>query len=115
MKFDVEVNKLEQKRYDEIKKSGRYLELDVLIGAESEEYKGRTGKMPVVTTCMHGCKSSEISALYMILGMIREHLEDEYPMECIMADIGMSAEHLGVINTEIDPETNSPKGKHSKE
>lgn len=104
MKFNIDINEMEQQRYDAIKKSGKYSELDVLIGVEDDSYDGKTGKMPVVTTCMHGCRSNEISALYMILGLLREHLEEEYPMECIMADIGMSSKHMGTIQTEVEHE-----------
>lgn len=101
MKFNIDINEMEQQRYDAIKKSGHYLELDILIGSEDEKYDGHTGKMPVVTTCMHGCEAKDISAMYMILGLIREHFEEEYPMECLMANIGMSAQHMGTIQTEV--------------
>lgn len=104
MKFNIDMNEMEQQRYDAIKKSGKYLELDVLIGVEGDNSDGKIWKMPVITTCMHGCRSNEISALYMILGSLREHLEEKYPMECIMADISMSSKHMSTIQTEIEHE-----------
>lgn len=107
-------NKIEQKRYDEIKKSGKYLELNVLIGVEDDKRDGSIGKLPVVTTCMHDCGQKEIGALYATLQLLTECLENEYPMECLIGNVCMTAQHLGTINTEIEPETNS-KGKHSEE
>lgn len=101
MKFNIDINEMEQQRYNHIKKSGHYLELDVLIGANDDEHNGKTEKMPVVTTCIHGCGSSEISALYMILGLLRDHLEEEYPMECLMANIGMKSQFMGSVESKI--------------
>ena len=100
MKFDeINVNKTEQQRYDDIKKKGKYVELDILIGAEKDEFEGHTGKLPVVTTVMKGCGPEEIACLYATLQNLCEHFEKEYPMECMLSKIAMDVEHIGTVET----------------
>ena len=101
MKFDIDPHELERQRYEEIKKAGRYLELNILIDANEEKYDSKNGNMPVVTTCLHGCTGKEISALYMLLGMMREQLEEDYPLECVMADMRLRTKDYGTISTQI--------------
>ena len=82
MKFDeINVNKTEKQRYDDIKKKGKYVELDILIGAEKDEFEGHTGKLPVVTTVIKGCGPEEIACLYATLQNLCEHFEKEYLVE----------------------------------
>ena len=103
MKFDeINVNKTEQQRYDDIKKKGKYVELDILIGAEKDEFEGHTGKLPVVTTVMKGCGPEEIACLYVTLQNLCEHFEKEYPMECMLSKIAMDVEYIGTVETRID-------------
>lgn len=103
MKFDeINVNKMEQQRYDDIKKKGKYVELDILIGAEKDEFEGHTGKLPVVTTVMKGCGPEEIACLYATLQNLCKHFEKEYPMECMLSKLAMEVEHVGTVETRID-------------
>lgn len=64
MKFSIDINEMEQQRYNAIKRKGEYVELDILIGVDDNEFKGHTGKMPVVTTQIHGAGPTEMACMY---------------------------------------------------
>lgn len=103
MKFDkIDVNKMEQQRYDNIKKKGEYIELDILIGTEKDDFGGRKGKLPVVTTTMKDCGPEEIACLYATLQNLCEHFEKEYPMECMLSKLAMEVQHVSTVQTKID-------------
>lgn len=102
MKFTIDMNEMEQQRYNHIKKSGKYIELNILIGCEDEKFDGKIGKLPVVTTCMHGAGSTEVMCMYQILGLLREHLEEEYPAECILSKIATNVSYEGHIETPVE-------------
>ena len=100
MKFEIDMDAMEQRRYDEIKASGKYLEFDVLIGHdETHLINGTKGKMPVVTTAFNGANGEDIACLYATLGAYMQELEKQYPAECIMSKIGMNLVSLETFET----------------
>lgn len=102
MEFDVDMGELEQQRYNEIKKKGKYLELDILIDADDTDENEMThSKIPVVTTCMHGSGPEEIACLYATLKALIDHYETEYPVECFLSKIGLKLNHLGSTETPV--------------
>lgn len=102
--FEIDINGLEKQRYDSIKNSGKYLELNILIGSETESYEDREGNIPVITTVMHGCKPREISCLYTTLKELIKHFEKEYPAECLYAMFTMNCTHLEDFEKSIKKE-----------
>ena len=49
--MNLNIPRMEQQRYEKIKKSGKYMELDVLIGSDNEDLgDGFIVKSPVVST-----------------------------------------------------------------
>ena len=111
MEFDkVDVNEMEKQRYEHIKKSGRYAELNVLIGVESEGFADDTEyKTPVITLDMHNCTAKEVSCMYVSLKEIMNTLEKQYPAECLIAKLGMGVETLGSLNFESSDDTDTKK------
>ena len=104
--FEIDISAFEKQRYDSIKNSGKYLELNVLIGSETQNYEDSEGNIPVITTVMHGCKSTEISCLYITLKELIKHLEKEYPAECLYASLTMNCTHLEDFEKSIKKEDN---------
>ena len=103
MEFNVDMSELEKQRYKAIKNSNKYIELNILIGTDDEEtYKDRTGKMPVITTIMNNCTSSDIGGMYMTLRNLVDHFEKEYPLECIVAKQSMKITDIGSREFNLD-------------
>lgn len=111
MEFDkVDVNEMEKQRYEHIKKSGRYTELNILIGVESEGFADDTEyKTPVITLDMHNCTAKEVSCMYVSLKEIMKTLEKQYPVECFMAELGMEVETVGSLDFESLDDTDTKK------
>lgn len=104
MKLDLDMDKMEQKRYDRIKASKEYIEVNILIGVKPEKYDGHIGKMPVVTSSLHKCGSEEIANMYMVLKQMVEIYKEEYPEECLLAELTMECNHETNIITDYDNE-----------
>lgn len=102
MDFKIDMCEMEKQRYDRIKKSGSYMELDILISGETEKFDGHTGKMPVVTTCMHGCGPEEVANMYVVLKNMMEYYEKEYPVECALANLTMKCNHMGSVDQPLN-------------
>ena len=90
MDYDIDIQGMEQQRYDTIKKSGKYLELNVLIGTEKQIHNEKEGTIPVISMEMRQCGPTEVSRLYSILHEVIKQLEQEYPAECIYAALKMN-------------------------
>lgn len=102
MKIDgLDISGMEAQRYKKIKDSKKYIELNILVGAEDEEDlgKGMVGKIPVISTEMRNCGPKEVGCLYMTLKSYMNHMKEEYPGECFAADMAMKVEEIG--HTEI--------------
>ncbi len=97
MQFNIDMDEMEQKRYNHIKKSGKYIELGILIGVEKDTFDGHTGKLPVVATNAYGCGPEEIANMYITLKSMVEYYEREYPIECALANATMTSTNMGVI------------------
>lgn len=97
MKFEgIDIAEMERQRYESIKRSGKYLELRVLIGADDEELGGgMVSKIPVVQTESIHCGPKEMGCLYMTLRSYLEQLEKDYPTECFTAKLAMRVEDTG--------------------
>ena len=100
---DVNLNipRMEQQRYEKIKKSGKYIELDVLIGSDDEDLgDGFIVKSPVVSTTIKGVGAKEVGCMYMTLHELIKSLEKEFPSECFVAKLSMRAEHDEAVSIE---------------
>ena len=104
MKFDdmdLNIPRMEQQRYEKIKKSNRYMEVNVLIGSEDEELGGGlTCKTPVVSTTIKGVGPKEVGCMYMTLHELIKSLEEEFPSACFAAKVCMRTENDGVTSIE---------------
>ena len=100
---DVNLNipRMEQQRYEKIKKSGKYMELDVLIGSDNEDLgDGFIVKSPVVSTTIKGVGAKEVGCMYMTLHELIKSLEKEFPSACFAAKVCMRTENDGVASIE---------------
>lgn len=102
MEFNIDAAEMERQRYKAIKEKGKYIEVNILIGTEKDNYEGRTGRMPVVTTKMHDCGAEEIACMYLTLKALTNQFEDNYPMECAMGTLLMNTHDIGSIKKEFD-------------
>lgn len=103
MKFDrIDIPGMEAQRYKSIKNSGKYLELNVLIGVDDDEELGggMVSKMPVVQTQGIHCGPKEMGCLYMTLRSYLEQLEKDYPTECFVAKLAMEVKDVGTTRIE---------------
>ena len=98
---NLNIPRMEQQRYEKIKKSGKYMELDVLIGSDNEDLgDGFIVKSPVVSTTIKGVGAKEVGCMYMTLHELIKSLEKEFPSECFVAKLSMRAEHDGAVSIE---------------
>lgn len=94
----IDIPEMEKQRYESIKKSGEYMELNVLIGAESNDLGGGlVSKAPVITTHINNCGPQEIGCMYMTLREIIKSMEKKYPTECYVSKLAMRVEDVGEI------------------
>ena len=100
----VDVDEFENQRYEAIKKSGKYIELQIIIGTEKETFNGREGKMPVVKGCMHHCGPEEVGNMYVILKQMTEYYKEKYPMECAFAELTCECNGVMDISNKISDE-----------
>lgn len=96
---NIDINQLEKQRYDAIKKTGNYLELNILIGTDDETLDGGLCRIPVVTTTASHVGAKEMGFLYGILQEMCKFYEKEYPLECFMYKMGAKVQHLGFTQT----------------
>lgn len=103
---DVNMFELEKQRYEAIKNTGKYIELNVLIGEEddvsSEKSVGK--KYPIVKTTMIDCGEKEVARLYATLQGVIEQLEKDYPIACVLSKLTMKIRHVNTLETEINSE-----------
>lgn len=108
--MNIEDIDMEKRRYAKIKASGKYLELNIIIGVEDDEDlgKGLVSKSPVVCTVGHSCGPKEIGCLYMTLKSYMDKLREDYPTECFVAEMAMhveDVEHASITKIEhVDDE-----------
>lgn len=100
--YNIDIPEMERQRYNSIKKSGEYIELNILIGVEDEEENGVSAKSPVVSTCMHNCGPQEVACLYATLHAVSQTLERKYPVECLMGKMGMRIENMGSVDSSLE-------------
>lgn len=97
--INLNIPRIEQQRYEKIKKSNRYMELDVLIGSDDEDLgDGFIAKSPVISTTIKGVGPKEVGCMYMTLHELIKSLEKEFPSECFVAKLSMRAEHDGAVS-----------------
>ena len=96
---NIDIPEMEKQRYNAIKRTGQYIELNILIGVENEEEKGNTAvKSPVVSMRIHNCGPMEVASLHATVKAVIENLEKQYPVECLMSNLTMKTEGMGSIN-----------------
>ena len=99
--INLNIPRMEQQRYEKIKKSERYMELDVLIGSDDEDLgDGLVAKSPVVSTTIKGVGPKEVGCMYMTLHELIKSLEKEFPSACFAAKVCMRTENDGVASIE---------------
>lgn len=99
--INLNIPRMEQQRYEKIKKSNKYMELDVLIGSDDEDLgDGLVAKSPVVSTTIKGVGPKEVGCMYMTLHELIKSLEKEFPSACFAAKICMRTENDGVASIE---------------
>lgn len=99
--INLNIPRMEQQRYEKIKKSGRYMELDVLIGSDDEDLgDGLVAKSPVISTTIKGVGPKEVGCMYMTLHELIKSLEKEFPSACFAAKVCMRTENDGVASIE---------------
>ena len=99
--INLNIPRMEQQRYEKIKKSGRYMELDVLIGSDDEDLgDGFVAKSPVISTTIKGVGPKEVGCMYMTLHELIKSLEKEFPSACFAAKVCMRTENDGVASIE---------------
>lgn len=95
----VDVSEMEKQRYEAIKRSGEYMELNILIGAESDDLGGGlVSKTPVVSTHINNCGPQEIGCMYMTLRQLMKSMEKKYPKECYISKLAMQVEDMGSVD-----------------
>lgn len=101
----IDIPEMEKQRYKSIKATGKYIELNILIGVEDDISLDEevTTKSPVVTTCLHNCGPKEVACLYTTIQSVMKVLERKYPVECLLlSKIGISVEEIGSIDITKD-------------
>ena len=99
--MNLNIPRMEQQRYEKIKKSNKYMELDVLIGGEDEDLgDGFVAKSPVISTTIKGVGPKEVGCMYMTLHELIKSLEKEFPSACFAAKVCMRTENDGVASIE---------------
>lgn len=99
--INLNIPRMEQQRYEKIKKSNKYMELDVLIGGEDEDLgDGFIAKLPVISTTRKGVGPKEVGCMYMTLRELIKSLEEEFPTECFVAKLSMRTENDGATSIE---------------
>ena len=99
--MNLNIPRMEQQRYEKIKKSNKYMELDVLIGSDDEDLgDGFVAKSPVVSTTIKGVGPKEVGCMYMTLHELIKSLEKEFPSACFAAKVCMRTENDGVASIE---------------
>lgn len=109
---DVDMFELENQRSEAIKKTGKYIELNIIIGAENDTSSdGSVGKYPVITTTMKGCGPKEVAGLYIALQGVEEQLEENYPIACMLSKLSMKIKHIDTLERDInDKDVNKKEG-----
>ena len=93
MEFDS--REFDKQRYEEIKKQNEYIELNILIGVQSDTFMGKKGKLPVVTTVLQNCGVEEIACMYKTLQSLIKQFEKTFPVECLLSELTMDSYDLG--------------------
>ena len=95
----VDIPEMKKQRYETIKRSGEYIELNILIGTESDDLGGGlVSKAPVVSTHINNCGPQEIGCMYMTLQQLIKSMEKKYPTECYLSKLAMRVEDMGSID-----------------
>lgn len=81
---NLDIGEMERQRYDSIKRTDKYLELNVLIGAEDDQLGTNIGKIPVITVKARQISPDEIACMYVTLKELVRNYEQEYPEECAL-------------------------------
>lgn len=100
MEFKSEnISEMERQRYNYIKEKGEYLEFNVLIDASTEDKLSNS--MPVVSTCMHNCGPLDVANLYAVLKSYMDHLQKEYPIECLFSEVAISTKAITEADADV--------------
>lgn len=100
MEFDsIDIPEFEKQRYKSIKNSGKYIEMNILIGAEKEKFDGKTGRLPVVSMTLHDCGPEEVASMYVTLKTMMKQYQEDYPTECLLAELFMDSDDFTTHRT----------------
>ena len=103
MEYEDIIDELEKQRYNSIKKSGKYLEFNVLISGEDDMTENdRSYKVPVISLKAHDIGPKEIGCLYISLLTFLEQYEKDHPVECLVAKLSIVGNNAGEITLPDD-------------
>lgn len=103
--YEIDIVELEKQRYKAIKKSGKYLEISILVGAENEDLgDGNVRKTPVISTICHDCGAAEIACGYLAVKSVLEKIMEDYPTECMAAEALMQTQSEASFKIDCDDE-----------
>lgn len=98
-----DTEKTEMQRYEEIKSTGEYLELNIIIGKQDILLpNGHRGKKPVIINNLRNIGSNEIGCMYTILAGLINYYEKEYPLESLVARQLLNTSDVSSIVTPIE-------------
>lgn len=91
-------DKEQQKRYYEIKSTGSWIEMTILVGGDNEkDDDGVEVKKPVIMVTGRNIGPAEIGCLYLCTKAMEKSLRDEYPAECLAAELSTKIEEKGTM------------------
>ena len=108
-KIEIDVNEFENARYQEILNSGKYVELKILVGTKKETFEGKTGILPCVRMELHNANPETIGILYATLESFKNHLEEEYPLECIASKLLHNTKEVGAWEVPVEQKKSKKK------
>lgn len=106
----IDVNAFEEARYQEILDSGKYIELKILVGTKKEQLGGTNGIIPCVRMELHNANPETIGVLYSSIKLFAEHLEEEYPLECMLSKLTHKTKEIGKWDVDVEQKS-KPKRK----
>lgn len=89
-------NKEQQRRYYEIKSTGSWIEMTILVGGDTEKDDEGIGvKKPVTMINGRNIGPTEVGCLYLCTKAMEKSLREEYPAECLAAELSAKVEDMG--------------------
>ena len=102
--IEVDIEGFENARRQDILDSGKYIEFRVLIGEENPS-------VPSMNFAVHDMPTAYIGVLYAAIQSFLAHLEEEYPLHCLIANLTTKPKEIGCIDLAKKSEEKKKKKK----